>query len=165
MVKSYVDPATVLSPRTSVKNVEVLYDGGAGSFSLAKLQWDGKAAHGLRWNGFTDAKTGTLHKGSPISTGYPVWLILPTEVVQAMDFEKIISRQTLNQRVITDIKRMVEEKKSEDSDAFALVYEADARGIDGNVLQEIRDALASEKISLVSVKERGENTIFNVAFS
>lgn len=165
MSKSYVDPATVLSPRGSVKNLEIIYDGGADSFSLAKLEWDGNPAHGIRWNGYTDQKTGKMHKGSPISTGYPVWLILPTEVVEALDFEKITSRKTLNQRVFSDIKKLVDLKKSEDPDAFALVYEADAGGIDGSVVEEIRKTLAAESINVISVKDKGETTLFNVAFS
>lgn len=165
METSYTDPKTVLSPRGSVKNLEILYDGGAGSFSLAKLEWDGRDAHGFRWNGYTDRKTNKVTKGSPISTGHPVWMILPTEMVQAMDFEKIINRKTLNQRVVSEIKSLVETKKTQDPEGFSLTYEADATGIDGNVLEEIKEALAGDKINIISVKEKGNATLFNVAYS
>lgn len=165
MEKTYTDPKTVLSPRGSVKNLEVLYDGGAGSFSLAKMEWDGRDAHGFRWNGYTDRKTNKVNKGSPISTGYPIWMILPTEMVQAMDFEKIINRKTLNQRVVSEIKTLVENKKTQDPEGFSLTYEADANGIDGNVIEEIKEALMGDKINVISVKEKGNATLFNVAYS
>ena len=165
MDNSYIDPNTVLSPRGSVQNLEVLYDGGAGSFSLARMEWDGRDSHGFRWNGYTDRKTGKVNKGSPISTGHPIWMILPTEMVQAMDFDAIINRKTLNQRVVSEIKALVETKKTQDPEGFSLTYEADATGIDGNVLEEIKEALVGDKINIISVKEKGNATLFNVAYS
>lgn len=165
MEKSYTDPKTVLSPRGSVKNLEILYDGGAGSFSLASMEWEGRSAHGFRWNGCIDKKTNKVTKGSPISTGYPIWMILPTEMVQAMDFERIINRETLNQRVVSEIKNLVGIKKAQDPEGFSLTYEADASGIDSNVIEEIQEALSSDKINIISVKEKGSATLFNVAYS
>lgn len=165
MGNSYIDPNTVLSPRGSVQNLEVLYDGGAGSFSLARMEWDGRDAHGFRWNGYTDRKTGKVNKGSPISTGHPIWMILPTEMVQAMDFDAIINRKTLNQRVVSEIKALVETKKTQDPEGFSLTYEADANGIDCNVIEEIKEALMNDKINIISVKEKGSATLFNVAYS
>jgi len=165
MEKSYIDPNTVLSPRGSVKNLEVLYDGGAGSFSLARMEWDGRDAHGFRWNGYTDRNTGKVNKGSPISTGHPIWMILPTEMVQAMDFETIINRKTLNQRVVSEIKTLVETKKTQDPEGFSVTYATDANGIDSNVIEEIKEALMSDKINIISVKEKGNATLFNVAYS
>jgi len=162
---SYIDPKTVLSPRDSVKNLEILYDGGSGSFSLARMEWEGRDAHGFRWNGYTDRKTNKVNKGSPISTGYPIWMILPTEMVQAMDFDRIINRKSLNQRVVGEIKTLVDSLKAKDPDGFSLTYEADATGIDSNVIEEIKEALLGDKISIISVREKGNATVFNVAYS
>ena len=80
------DPATVLSPRTNVKNVQVLYNSGAvpGAFSVAKLEWNGREVIGVRWN-MTENEIHDPNKingvtecvGEPNSRGYSTWFVLP----------------------------------------------------------------------------------------
>jgi hypothetical protein len=61
----------------------VLFNGGEASWSLAEGQWkthDGWVeALGLRWNGEDGRR-----KGHPMSTGNPIWLIVPRELEQAI---------------------------------------------------------------------------------
>jgi hypothetical protein len=77
----YHDPHTVLSPKGMVKSVEVVYDAGPvpKSWSVARLQWDGSTAVGIRWNG--DAES---NKGLPQARGNPAWFILPRELGPAV---------------------------------------------------------------------------------
>jgi hypothetical protein len=74
-----IDPRTVLSPKASVRNLNVLFDGGLwdeethwAGWSLAKLEWDGAPAVGVRWNGEEGGGV-----GNPQSRGLPTWFILP----------------------------------------------------------------------------------------
>jgi hypothetical protein len=75
-----INPRTVLSPRASVSNINVVFDGGAwdqsnplwSGWSLTKLDWDGNPSIGVRWNG--DPGPGV---GNPQSRGLPVWMVLP----------------------------------------------------------------------------------------
>jgi hypothetical protein len=72
----YIDPHSVLSPRTRLKEVvEVLHDGGPDSWSAAMLDWDGEQCLGLRWNGGDDSAV-----GSPQSRGQATWFIVPREL-------------------------------------------------------------------------------------
>ena len=48
---AYIDPKIVQSPKGRVKNLNVIFDGGEGSYSVAHMDWDGNAAVGVRWNG------------------------------------------------------------------------------------------------------------------
>jgi len=69
-----IKPENVLSPRDLTQNnVEVIYDGGEGSYSLALV--DGST--GIRWNGSEDKP-----KGNPTSRGYATWFILPDAIAQ-----------------------------------------------------------------------------------
>lgn len=72
---NYVDPASVISPKNKVSNVEVIHDGGEGNWSVAKLKWEGKPDLGIRWNGHYDQPIGL-----PQSRGYPTWFIVPEEL-------------------------------------------------------------------------------------
>lgn len=73
---NYVDPASVISPQDKVSDVEVIYDGGEGSWSVAKLKWAGTPDLGIRWNGsYNNQPTGL-----PQSRGYPTWFIVPEEL-------------------------------------------------------------------------------------
>lgn len=74
---NYVDPASVISPKHKVSNVEVIHDGGEHSWSAAKLTWENNPVVGLRWNGSYDSET---TKGMPQSRGYPTWFIVPEEL-------------------------------------------------------------------------------------
>src|SRR5580698_7134188 len=73
---SYVEPAAVLSPRASVRSVEVIYSTGAGGWSLARIGWEDSQSVGIRWNG-SDDEPGI---GTPQSRGNPTWFILPEEL-------------------------------------------------------------------------------------
>ena len=76
---SYVKPDLVLSPKSSVSDLEVVYDGGEESWSLAKLKWGGREVLGLRWNGGSqDPRFPGI--GNPQSRGVPTWFVLPDEI-------------------------------------------------------------------------------------
>jgi hypothetical protein len=72
----YVDPHTVLSPRSRLREiVEVLHDDGPScpyGWSAAVLDWDGERCLGLRWNGGDDSAV-----GNPQSRGQATWFIVP----------------------------------------------------------------------------------------
>lgn len=76
-----VDPATVLSPKTAVADLDIIFDGGAwrdreplfSGWSCGTLTWDGEpGCVGLRWNGGDGQPA-----GMPQSRGIPVWFVLP----------------------------------------------------------------------------------------
>jgi hypothetical protein len=77
---SYVEPAVVLSPRSSVRSVDVIYSTDAGGWSVARIGWEteGRTENvlGIRWNG-SDEVPGI---GNPQSRGNPTWFILPEEL-------------------------------------------------------------------------------------
>jgi hypothetical protein len=76
---SYVEPASVLSPKSSVRSVDVIYttkNGGYGGWSVARIGWENTESVGIRWNGSDD----TPGIGSPQSRGNPTWFILPEEL-------------------------------------------------------------------------------------
>lgn len=86
---SYVDPAMVLAPRSSVRSVEVLYNSkGSGGWSVARVRWEGPEGVtecvGIRWNG-SDESPGI---GNPQSRGNATWFILPEELEAAV-LEKV----------------------------------------------------------------------------
>ena len=76
----YHDPKTVLSPKNRVKSVEVIFDKGPvdGSWSVARVEWDGSHTVGIRWNGDSGNS-----KGTPQSRGNPAWFIVPQELEEA----------------------------------------------------------------------------------
>lgn len=87
---SYVEPASVLSPRASIRSVEVIYSTNNGGWSVAKIGWEDSESIGIRWNGSDDAPG----IGSPQSRGNPTWFILPEElhdVILAKIEELIVS--------------------------------------------------------------------------
>lgn len=76
----YVNPLTVTSPKGRITpgSINVLYDGGAGSWSLVRLIWDNKPRVAIRWNGrASDDKV-----GNPQSRGLPTWFVLPEEIAE-----------------------------------------------------------------------------------
>lgn len=91
---SYIKPELVQSPKKSVSELDVIYDGGERSWALAKMKWDGEKTIGLRWNGGTEDPK-FPHVGNPQSRGVPTWFILPQEiadvVVQMLKLNKKIS--------------------------------------------------------------------------
>jgi hypothetical protein len=68
---SYQDPKLVTSPQEKLSNLEVLFNGGEGSYSVAKMLWEGGKAIGIRWNG----EGGSI--GTPNAFGNPTWFIMP----------------------------------------------------------------------------------------
>jgi len=73
---AYIEPQSVLSPRNTIRSVDVLYNSGAGGWSAARLTyWDGEEKIGLRWNG--DEGAGVGH---PQSRAYPTWFVVPEEL-------------------------------------------------------------------------------------
>jgi hypothetical protein len=86
----YAAPDTVLSPRDYVSNVEVLFDGGEESFSVARLDWEGASRIAIRWNvarrEWEDTEKEAERKvcvGVPSSHGHPVWFVLPDELLDS----------------------------------------------------------------------------------
>jgi hypothetical protein len=73
---SYVEPAAVVSPRASIRSVEVIYSTNDGGWSVARIGWENSQSVGIRWNGSEDAPG----IGSPQSRGNPTWFILPEEL-------------------------------------------------------------------------------------
>lgn len=75
----YVDPRTVQGSKR-VSHVRVVYDGGEWGGSVAELEWDGKPAVGIRWNGSFDEKP----LGNPQAYGNPTWFLVPEEFADAV---------------------------------------------------------------------------------
>lgn len=87
---SYINPVSVISPKDRLHNLQVIHDQGAGAWSLARFQWEGReGCLGLRWNG--DERSGV---GSPQSRGVPTWFMVPEELTEAIlkEAEKIKAR-------------------------------------------------------------------------
>lgn len=81
---AHTNPWEVKSPRAHWRLRRVLFNGGEGGWSVAEGQWKNpdepwEDAIGIRWNG----QTGRV-KGHPMSTGNPIWFILPDELVDAV---------------------------------------------------------------------------------
>lgn len=80
---NYTKPENVTSPKDYVDNVRVLFDGGENSISVAKLKWKGNEQIAMRWNISMREKLdegkrkGKQCLGMPVSTGHPVWFIVP----------------------------------------------------------------------------------------
>ena len=71
---NYTNPNMVRSPKNMIRNLNVIYDGGENSWSLASLNWDDTPSLGIRWNGNEE------NVGTPQSRGIPTWFILPEEL-------------------------------------------------------------------------------------
>lgn len=80
---TYTKPQDVISPQDAISNIDVLFDGGDNSVSIARITWFGKIVIGMRWNvsmrEWDDLGkiNGNICLGNPISRGYPTWFILP----------------------------------------------------------------------------------------
>jgi len=79
---AYVDPNKVNAPKRLVSDVQVVFDTREveGSWSVAKLKWDGRETVGIRWNG--DPSNRGI--GTPQSRGLPTWFIVPEELQDAI---------------------------------------------------------------------------------
>jgi hypothetical protein len=79
---AYVDPKTVIAPKSLVKNVEVVYNSSEGDcreegFSVVRLTYgEDRDAVGIRWNGDPDDKG----IGTPQAFGQPTWFLIPDEL-------------------------------------------------------------------------------------
>lgn len=71
---TYRKPETVTSPKERLEYLELIFDGGADSFSLAKIRWDGDECVGIRWNGNDNSI------GEPNSFGNPTWFVIPEQI-------------------------------------------------------------------------------------
>ncbi len=80
---AYVEPATVLAPRSMVKSVDVLYNTGPGGWSVALLKWGDDETVGIRWNG--EPGPGI---GQPQARGFATWFVLPDEL-RAVVLERV----------------------------------------------------------------------------
>jgi hypothetical protein len=85
----YKKPNKIYSPKDIIKNVKVIFDGGEKSFSLAKLNWNGREVTGIRWNiGLREWNDQNKIKeikdcvGVPSSRGYSTWFVLPEELLE-----------------------------------------------------------------------------------
>jgi len=82
---NYINPSMVTSPKASISNLKVVYDGdaqGAGEgewvgWSIATFDWNGEPSVGARWNG-SDGNV-----GNPQSRGVPTWFVLPGPLAEA----------------------------------------------------------------------------------
>jgi len=78
-------PEKVTSPRSSWQLVNVIWSGPDSEppnktiWSMAMGYYDGDPVLTIRWDGETDE-----HKGMPISTGHPVWFVLPGELYEML---------------------------------------------------------------------------------
>jgi hypothetical protein len=77
---AYIEPATVLAPRASIRSVEILYSTGNGGWSVARVGWEASQRIGIRWNGAEEGPG----IGNPQSRGNATWFILPEELENAV---------------------------------------------------------------------------------
>ena len=77
---SYTNPEDVIFPQGHLSSVDVIYDGGEGSYAVANIVWDGHETVGIRWNGGGDGPF--PGEGNPQSRGYPTWFVLPDEIAE-----------------------------------------------------------------------------------
>jgi hypothetical protein len=78
---AYIDPDTVVAPRSRVTAVEVVHN--AGEWSVARLEYDGEECLGIRWNG-NEREPGI---GNPQSHGRPTWFVVPDELAEVIRAE------------------------------------------------------------------------------
>lgn len=99
----YINPADVISPKDLISNVEVLFDGGNESFSMARLTWYGTdGCYAMRWN-VSNRELDNEQKangnipciGLPQSHGHPTWFILPEVIKDYIDDIKKQERERI----------------------------------------------------------------------
>lgn len=75
---SYVDPTSVVSPKSHLRDPSVIFDLGENDWSIANGKWKNEKTGKfddvllVRWNGDA-SKT----NGHPNPRGYPTWLVVP----------------------------------------------------------------------------------------
>lgn len=111
----YIKPKDVRSPRSYVKRIKPLYDGGCEGISIAILEdINGHCNDGMRWNiseiEWVDQRKIEEEKycvGMPQSRGYSVWFILPKsswKYVPQMIKDEIDGNNSPNQLDISESK-------------------------------------------------------------
>jgi hypothetical protein len=73
---TYVDPNTVISPKSVWNLSKVLINTRQEGWSAAEGTWEGNPCLVIRWNG-SDASIGL---GNPQSRGHPTWFVIPKEL-------------------------------------------------------------------------------------
>ena len=118
----YINPKDVKSPRSYVKSIKPLYDGGCDGFSIAILEnINGEFYVGMRWNISENEWEDRLKikeekycVGMPQSRGYSVWFILPKsswKYVPQMIKDEIDGNNSPNQLDISEPQIQEEIKK------------------------------------------------------
>ena len=88
---SYIKPKDVQATRVQ----KVIYDGGPCGVSVAEVKWSNGICIGIRWNETDNQRRRKTpnSKGMPISSGKPVWFILPNDIFDAgSDLRKTLSK-------------------------------------------------------------------------
>jgi hypothetical protein len=114
---AYISPATVLSPKGRVDDIDVIYDKGpaTASWSIAKLKWDGDDAVGIRWNGDEDHLVGT-----PQSRGKATWFIVPHEIVDAVVLAAASLHRQKSESLLAGYREMAADRDREaEAEAWA----------------------------------------------
>ena len=124
---NYNHPDKVRSPRSYVKHITPLYDGGEEGVSIAILEnSDGNHNIGIRWNvsekeweDRRKTEEGMCCVGMPQSRGYSVWFILPDtswQFVPQMIKEEIQRHNNQNlidiseEEIQREVKRVLSER-------------------------------------------------------
>lgn len=85
----YIQPEDVIAPQGVLEFIELIHKehNEDYSYSLAKVKWAGEEHLAMRWNisrnEYEDTRKQNgevICKGMPISTGHPVWFILPKDL-------------------------------------------------------------------------------------
>ena len=106
---AYVNPESVVAPRNKVESVEVLYNGGPGRWSVARLQYDGEERVGIRWNGADDE--GGI--GNPQSRGRPTWFVVPKELADVIREEVEKFEDTKQAEMLAAYREMAADEEHE----------------------------------------------------
>ncbi|REG88542.1 hypothetical protein [Flavobacterium aquicola] len=110
MALRYNLPNTVISPKDNVSNIRVLIDTGNthGSFSVARIEWNGDDVLAVRWNinekeaTHPDKVSGkNICLGEPNSRGYSTWFVLPDD---------FLAELLKNSKLNADINQYLKEK-------------------------------------------------------
>jgi hypothetical protein len=106
---AYVDPASVDSPKGSVRNLRVIFNAGEGEWAVAEIDWKGKARVGIRWNG----REGEQGVGNPQSRGHPTWFIVPDLLEDAVREAAERLRKSKNSRLAEGYRAMARDRERE----------------------------------------------------
>ena len=84
----YRNPHQVTSPRDFLEVIEIIHDGGDKGASIARINWEGNPAIGVRWNIARSEYEDESKKfgqrecnGMPSCYGHPQWFVMPEELL------------------------------------------------------------------------------------